>query len=176
MTTSPNKRRNRIRTAVVTGLMATSALGTAGSALAEGNPTYDQPYEQRNAYNTQFGISEQCSPQSEEFRFRFYYRPNYGGAWINIGKSIWDLKSVSDGSTSNPLTFCGGPSDGRGQIVANNSASAYNWFEGYCGVVYYYKGYGAGATDTQFDYFSPRSGRNLGPTANNNRSIQFIRC
>ncbi|MET9349971.1 hypothetical protein [Streptomyces termitum] len=176
MKSSPHKRRSRLRTAVVAGLVAVSALGTSGSALAEGNPLYDQPYEQRNAYNEQFGISEQCSPQSEEFRFRFYYRSNYGGAWINIGKSIWDLKSVSDGSTSYPLTFCGGPSDGMRQIVANNAASAYNWFEGYCGVVYYYAGYGAGATDRQFDYFSPRSGRNLGPTANNNRSIQFIRC
>lgn len=61
------------------------------------------------------------------------------------------------GDGAHPRTFCGGPSDGWGQAVANNSASAYSWYEGYCATVSSYKCY-AGTSSGLFDTFSPRSG------------------
>ncbi|WP_030200053.1 hypothetical protein [Streptomyces sp. NRRL S-87] len=174
MTNSQPTRRNRLRTAVVAGLMAATALGTAGTALAEGNPTEDHAYNQWQAVNAE-GQTEMCAEHSDAFRFRFYFRPDYGGAWVNIGQNIWDLKSEPTGFGPRPLLFCGGSSDGKGQQVANNSASAYNWYDGYCGKVYYYAGY-QGASQGLVDDIWPRSGKTLGPTRNNNRSIAFRTC
>ncbi|MFC9594788.1 hypothetical protein [Streptomyces sp. NPDC056944] len=175
MKNTRSKRRNRLRTAVVAGLMAAASLGTVPSALAESNPIIDNDYDQWWSQNTDLGVSDRCADWSYNHRFRFYYRPGYGGAFINIGHNLWDLKAVYRGDGAHPLTFCGGPSDGWGQEVANNSASAYNWYEGYCATVYYYKGY-AGASSGLFDTFSPRSGHDLGRTRNNNRSIEFANC
>ncbi|MFJ5778967.1 hypothetical protein [Streptomyces sp. NPDC093094] len=170
----PQRRGHRIRRLAAASLTAVAVLAGASPALAEGDPTTGGAYDQWQATNSS-GQTEQCAEHSDDFRFRFYYRQNYGGAWVNIGANIWDLKSEPTGYGSRPLLFCGGSSDGKGQQVANNSASAYNWYDGYCATVYYYAGY-SGASQGLFDTYSPRSGHNLGATRNNNRSIEFARC
>ncbi|MBO1331374.1 hypothetical protein [Streptomyces sp. VRA16 Mangrove soil] len=173
------KREHRLRVALLRWtavcLSALALFAAAPSASAEEDPRIDRNAEIWFAYNEEEGIEHRCAEHSDYFRFRFYYRSNYGGAFINIGQPIWDLKSVSNTSYSAPLLFCGGPSDGRGQEVANNAASAYNWYIGYCATSYYYKGY-QGASSGYADTLSPRTGRNLGVTANNNRSVNFASC
>jgi hypothetical protein len=158
-------------------MAATALLAAAPTAAAEGNPTLDRAYAQFNDYNEAEGKSHQCSDHSEEFRFRFYYRTGYRGNFVNIGKPIWDLLSEPTGYGSRPLVFCGGPENGDGwrQQVGNNSASAYNWYVGYCATVYYYAGF-QGAGQGLAETFSPRTGRDLGVTRNDNRSVNFVSC
>ncbi|MFJ5546498.1 hypothetical protein [Streptomyces sp. NPDC093225] len=171
-------RRSRLRAVVATGALAVTAavaLSTAPPALAEANPTLDGNYDTWDAYDLEENKPERCADTSDLFRFRFYFNSNYGGSFINIGHPIWDLLAVYMGSGPQPLRFCGGPSAGMDQVVGNNAASGYNWYEGYCATVYYYHGY-AGAKEGLADEFSPRSGHNLGPTYNENRSINFRPC
>ncbi|MFJ5548891.1 hypothetical protein [Streptomyces sp. NPDC093225] len=101
-----------------------------------------------------------CAEHSEAFRFRFSFRPDYGGAWVNIGQNVFVLKSGPTGFGSRPLLFCGGSGDGTGQQVANNSASAYDWYEGYCGKVSYYAGYQGASRGLVDDIRSGSSVRN----------------
>ncbi|MEU2234865.1 hypothetical protein [Streptomyces vietnamensis] len=68
-----------------------------------------------------------------------------------------------------PLRFCGNTGSGSGQVAGNNAASAYNWYDGYVGTVYYSAGY-KGISDT----VGARSGMStLWNTRNDNRSIRF---
>ncbi|MGW1198847.1 hypothetical protein ACWD4B_23875 [Streptomyces sp. NPDC002536] len=168
MNSVPVKRRTRLAS-VLTGAVAAAALSVAASpAFAEGDPTGESTYNN----NLTVLSMEKCAEHSEDFRFRFYYHSDYKGAWVNVGHPIYDLKAIGQGDGSYPaLYFCGGTGDGAGQQVANNAASAYNWFNAYCGTVYYNHGY-RGAQD---DIFS-RSGANLTNTKNNDRSVNFRPC
>lgn len=162
------KRRGRLA-AALTGAVATAALSFASPAHAEGDPSI--AVDSNNADSAQ--SMERCAPNSDEFRFRFFYHADFKGAWVNVGHPIYDLTSLDFGvgHSAPPLTFCN-TGDGGGQQVANNSASAYNWYEGYCANVYYSAGY-RGPMDSIFH----RSGGNLsGNTRNNNRSINFSHC
>ncbi|MFE5594340.1 hypothetical protein [Streptomyces sp. NPDC056549] len=164
---SPTPSRRRLRTALVAAVMGASAFTGSGMAHAEGDPTAWISSDEDTIMSM-----ETCASQSEEFRFRFYYSPNYQGAWVNVGHNIYDLLNLKmTASPARPLYFCGGTGSGSGQRAGNNSASAYNWYEGYIGTVYYSAGY-KGA----FDMVGTRSGiSTLWNTRNNNRSIQFSR-
>jgi len=61
-----------------------------------------------------------------------------------------------------------GPGAGGGTPVGNNSASARNTYSNRTLSIYYYADAGGPR-----DVLSPRSGRNLGVTANNNRSFRI---
>ncbi|MER8184708.1 hypothetical protein [Kitasatospora sp. NPDC094015] len=158
--------RGRVRTAAFAGFLAVAALSASGVAHAEGDPT-------RGGASETYTNPEQCADQSEEFRFRFYYNSNYGGAWVNIGHSLPDLARLEPGGSypgTYPMGFCD-KGNGAGQNVANNAASAYNWYRGYCATVHYNSWY-RGATDQIF----PNNGTNLSATYNNNKSISFAAC
>lgn len=149
--------------------MAATALSLAAPAYAEGDPTSE--VDSNGASTIQ--SPDRCAQYSDEFRFRFFYHADYKGAWVNVGHPVYDLKSVDFGvGNSHPaLTFCDGTGDGGGQQVANNSASAYNWYDGYCANVYYSAGYRGPR-----DIVPARNGGNLNQTKNNNRSVNFSRC
>ncbi|MFE9421727.1 hypothetical protein ACFYNO_02055 [Kitasatospora sp. NPDC006697] len=165
-------RRARLRTAAA-GAVAAVALSLAGPlalaspAMAEGDPTGFLASNGSDA----FFSPETCAGSSDVFRFRFYYHTGYRGAWVNVGHNFSDLTSfyVSDGMSYASLNFCDGTGDGAGQGAGNNSASAYNWYNGYKANVYYSHNY-TGSYET----FYPNSGRDLGVTRNNNRSIEFF--
>ncbi|WP_327067705.1 hypothetical protein [Kitasatospora sp. NBC_01302] len=155
----------RLRAAAVAGALAVTTLSFAGTAMAEGNPTI---MVGSNGDDT-IMLPDACADHTDQFRFRFYYHAGYQGAWINVGHPIADMTSIPiGGGNSYPaLTFCSN-GDGGGQRVANNSASAYNWFDHYGATVYYSKNFSGG-----FDRILPNSGMNLDATKNNNRSINF---
>ncbi|MEU1308421.1 hypothetical protein ABZ419_05920 [Streptomyces cinnamoneus] len=166
MPISTAKRRGRLRAAAFAGIFTAATLSGAGIASAEGDPT-------RGGASDTYTSPEQCADQSEEFRFRFYYNSNYGGAWVNIGHSLPDLARLEPGG-SYPSTYAMGFCDkgnGAGKNVANNAASAFNWYRGYCATVHYNSWY-RGATDQIY----PNTGENLSATKNNNRSISFRAC
>lgn len=167
MQTSTTSRRRRLRTALVAAVMGASALSGTGMAHAEGDPTAWISSDEMTIMSM-----ETCAGQSEEYRFRLYYSPNYSGAWVNIGHNIYDMMYLKmPYSDPTPLRFCPNTGSGSGQSAANNAASAYNWYEGYIGTVYYSAGY-KGA----FDMVGTRSGMStLWNTRNDNRSIQFSR-
>lgn len=162
---SAPKLRGRTRAAVLAGLVTAAALVTMTPALAQNDPTV------KSASNDVYTLEDpaKCAGQTEEMRFRFYYHQDGQGAWINIGHPVYDLKSISNGFGYNALYFCPNTGDGSGQMVANNAASAMNWYEGYGAKVCYSAGYQGNC-----DYISPRSGMGiLKYTKNNNRSIDF---
>ncbi|MEV7419133.1 hypothetical protein [Streptomyces sp. NPDC089919] len=163
----PSSTRRRLRTAAVTALLAATTVATGGIAHAESNPTIDL---NSNGDDTTLSM-EKCAEHSEDFRFRFYYSPDYKGAWVNVGHNIYDMKSIDvTAAPDRALYFCDNGAGG-GQQAANNAASAYNWYEGYEATIFYSLGY-RGAWDT----VRPRSGISLLPnTRNNNRSINFRR-
>ncbi|MET9350110.1 hypothetical protein [Streptomyces termitum] len=160
------------------GLTALSLAVSAVPAAAESNPMIEGDYKQWDAVEVVNGNSfpARCADHTEQFRFRFYYSPNYQGAFINIGHPLYDLLAVYAGDGAHPLKFCGGEgAAGWGQNVGNNAASVYNWYDGYCGTVYYYAGYNRkGAYKTYW----PHSGGNLQDVGlrNDNRSIDFANC
>ncbi|MGW1198848.1 hypothetical protein ACWD4B_23880 [Streptomyces sp. NPDC002536] len=158
----------RFATAIA-GVVAAATLSVAAPAYAEGDPT---DVVDTNGDDTIMS-PDRCDGHQDRFRFAFYYHSDYKGASVFVGHPIYDLKSISvgAGNTYPPLRYCEGTGDGAGQQVANNAASAYNWFEGYCATVYYNQGY-RGAQDD----ISSRSGANLTGTNNNNRSINFRHC
>ncbi|CAM5309327.1 hypothetical protein [Streptomyces tanashiensis] len=166
MQTSTTSRR-RLRAALVAAVMGASAFSGAGMAHAEGDPTAWISSDEMTIMSM-----ETCANQSEEYRFRLYYSPDYKGAWVNIGHNIYDMLALKmPYSPARPLYFCPNTGTGSGQVAGNNAASAYNWYEGYIGTVYYSAGY-KGA----FDMVGARSGHStLWNTRNDNRSIQFSR-
>lgn len=158
--------RRSLRSALVAALMGASALSGAGLAHAESDPTIDV---NSNAESTLLSM-EKCADHSEEFRFRFYYSPEYQGAWVNVGHNIYDLMYIKMMySPAYPLHFCENGSGG-GQQVANNAASAYNWYEGYVGTIHTSAGYKG-----DWEMIGPRSGHAVLNTRNDNRSIEFSR-
>ncbi|MEU5425042.1 hypothetical protein AB0H73_05465 [Streptomyces olivoreticuli] len=162
--------KNRRRfAAALTGAVATAALSLAAPAYAEGDPT---AFSDANGDDT-IESPDRCDGHQDRFRFAFYYHSDYKGALVFVGHPVYDLKSINVGAGNSypPLRFCEGTGDGAGQQVANNAASAYNWFDGYCANIYYSAGY-RGPKDT----ISSRSGGNLNSTRNNNRSINFNHC
>ncbi|WP_329498672.1 hypothetical protein [Kitasatospora herbaricolor] len=166
MSASVAKRISPLRALAFAGALAAASLLTAGTAAAEGNPVEGVDWDTATS-------SHKCADQSDQFRFRFYYNSNQAGAWINIGHSVYDLKSVEIGGSGGgyqALYFCD-KGNGAGQYVANNAASAYNWFLGYCATVHYNSGY-RGAEEHVY----PNNGINLTSTKNNNRSINFEAC
>jgi len=90
----------------------------------------------------------------------FFYAANLGGA-----RAAFD--------TGNEPDLLGyyfpGPGAGAGTPVGNNSASARNTYFNKTLIVFYSPAFRSGPTDT----LSPRSQRNLGATANNNRSFRI---
>ncbi|MEV5507274.1 hypothetical protein [Streptomyces orinoci] len=169
MPTMTVKRRARIA-AALTGAVAAVALSFGGPAYAENDPTV--AIDSNNSDSIESPAA--CDGHSDDFRFRFYYHSNYQGAWVNVGHPVYDLTSLDFGvgHTAPPLRFCPGTGDGSGQQAANNSASVYNWYDGYCANVYYSAGYRG-----PVDHFGPSSGGNLSGTLNNNnRSINFTHC
>lgn len=157
--------RRRLRTALVAAVMGASALSGTGMAHAEGDPTAWISSDEDTIMSM-----ETCAAHSDQFRFRLYYSPNYSGAWVNVGHNIYDLLALKMPYTpARPLYFCSGTGSGSGQAAGNNAASAYNWYDGYVGTVYYSAGY-KGVSDT----VGARSGMStLWNTRNDNRSIQF---
>lgn len=159
---------SRLRAITVTGILLTATLASAGSASAN-DPTFDVG---SNGADTLQNMAR-CADHTEEFRFRFYYSAGYTGAWVNVGHNIYDLKAIAMGGSGggyHPLRFCD-KGNGAGQNVANNSASAYNWYSGYCGTVHYSAGYKGASEKIWWG-----SGQNLTSTKNNNRSISFSQC
>ncbi|MFI6685656.1 hypothetical protein [Streptomyces sp. NPDC050485] len=167
MTATVSKRRALVHAAALAGTLVAMSLPVAGTAAAEGNPTYEL---NSNGADTTESM-EACADHSDQFRFRFYYHAGEAGAWINVGHPIYDLKSIYIGVGGNQtLHYCDN-GDGAGQVVANNAASAHNWYDGYCAQVFYSAGY-KGAKEV----VSSHSGINLTSTKNNNRSINFYGC
>ncbi|MER7952416.1 hypothetical protein ABTY59_33995 [Streptomyces sp. NPDC096079] len=165
MQTSTTPRRS-LRAAVVAAVMGASAFTGTGMAHAEGDPTAWVSTDEMTIMSM-----EKCASQSEEYRFRLYYSPNYAGAWVNIGHPIYDMLALKmPYSPARPLYFCDGTGSGGGQAAGNNAASAYNWYEGYVGTLYYSAGY-KGASEM----IGPRSGHSVLSLRNDNRSIQFSR-
>ncbi|MCX5388487.1 hypothetical protein [Streptomyces sp. NBC_00094] len=158
--------RSRLRAATLAGLLALLPVAATNVAMAEGNPTTPTSSDFDS-----YWPPEKCADASEEFRFRFYYNSDFG-AWVNIGRSIYDLAALSEGGTgsSQVLILCE-KGNGDGKRAANNSASTYNWYRDYCSVVYYKSGY-KGLADPVY----PNSGGNLYHTYNNNKSIKFSSC
>ncbi|MGI5340749.1 hypothetical protein ACQEVS_26815 [Streptomyces sp. CA-181903] len=167
MLVSTAARRHRLRSMTLAGLLTAATLGGIGTAGAEGNPTGRSDYDYTTYQNP-----ERCADQSEEFRFRFYFNSGYGGAWTNIGHPMHDLTVMHVGGDAGdvPLRYCD-KGKGAGQVVGNNSASAYNWYRGYCATVFYNSWY-RGASDR----IAPNNGMNLSATYNNNKSIDFEAC
>ncbi|MEU7019628.1 hypothetical protein ABZ990_03075 [Streptomyces sp. NPDC046203] len=164
--------------AIVAGVLtALSMTLSAAPAMAQNNPMIEGDYDQWWAVETDgtTTFSARCADHTEQQRFRFYYSPNYQGAFINIGHPLYDLLAVYAGDGAHPLTFCGGGGAGWGQNVGNNAASVYNWYNGYCGTVYYYAGYNRKGA---YKSYWPNSGGNLQDAGlrNNNRSIEFSNC
>ncbi|MFF7775184.1 hypothetical protein ACFZCG_12190 [Streptomyces tanashiensis] len=165
MQTSTTSRR-RLRTALVAAVMGASAFTGTGMAHAEGDPTAWISNDEMTIMSM-----ETCANQSEEYRFRLFYSPDYKGAWVNIGHPIYDMLALKmPYSDPRPLYFCGGTGTGSGQRAGNNAGSAYNYYEGYIGTLYYSAGY-KGA----FEMIGARSGHTLLNLRNNNRSIEFSR-
>lgn len=172
------KKSGRKSAAVVAGVLTAFSLAvSAVPAAAQNNPMTEGDYDQWWAVETVGGVSSSaaCADNANQFKFRFYYSPNYQGAFINIGHPLYDLLAVYAGDGAHPLKFCGGGGSGRGQNVGNNSASVYNDYEGYCGTVYYYAGYNRKGA---YKSYWPHSGGNLQDVGlrNDNRSIDFSNC
>ncbi|MFE7602434.1 hypothetical protein [Streptomyces sp. NPDC057494] len=164
---TPTPSRRRLRTALVAAVMGASAFTGSGMAHAESDPTAYSSSDEMTIMSM-----EKCNSGSTDFKFRLYYSPNYQGAWVNIGHSIYDMLALKmPASPARPLRFCDNTGSGSGQAAGNNAASAYNGYEGYIGTIYYSAGY-KGA----FDMIGTREGfSTLWNTRNNNRSIQFSR-
>ncbi|GGY42251.1 hypothetical protein [Streptomyces tanashiensis] len=173
--TSPQRTR-RIRMAALVGVLAAASLSlTATPASAEDNPMRDSNYDQWWDLEPDGSTFSRCADHTDKFRFRFYYNSDYAGSWINIGHPLWDLLNVYRGDGPHALTFCDGKGNGAGQVVGNNAASVYNWYDGFCGTVYYNSGYNRKGP---YRTYSPRSGGNLADAGlkNENRSIEFATC
>ncbi|MFI6685660.1 hypothetical protein [Streptomyces sp. NPDC050485] len=166
-TTTP-VRRSRLGAAAAAAFTAVAALSFATPAHAEGDPTLAVD---SNGGDT-MQAPEKCAEHTDQFRFRFYYHSGNQGAWVNVGHPVYDLKYIDMGAPPlQPLKFCPGTGDGALQPIANNAASVFNWYQAYCGTVYYSAGY-KGASETIFH----GSGANLTSAKNNNRSINFTSC
>lgn len=125
------------------------------------------------------GEENQMSPEAcsktqaaSTFKFAIYYNSNYGGAYRNIGYSVWDFADERIGGApqggTQPLNFCHGGS-GNLQGIKNNAASAKNKHSTYYSVVYFNSGYKGNS-----DWISPGTGwSKLSGTYNENASFAW---
>jgi hypothetical protein len=124
------------------------------------------------------GFENQMSPEAceksqaaSDFKYAIYYNSNYGGAYRNIGYSVWDFADERIGGApqggTQPLKFCHG-GNGNLQGIKNNAASVKNKHSTYYAVTYYNSGYKGSA-----DWSSPRSQTNLSVTKNENASFAW---
>jgi hypothetical protein len=116
---------------------------------------------------------EACSKTQAEsaFKYAIYYNSNHGGAYRNIGYSVYDFADERIGGSSQgglqPLNFCHG-GNGNGQGIKNNAASVKNKHTTYYAVTYFNSGYKGSA-----DWVGPSVGRNLSVTYNENASFAW---
>lgn len=149
---------------MASGLLAVAAvMGVAPSANAVDDTL--------NLYSP-----EACkSPHSSGFKFHIFYNSGQGGAYRNIGYSVYNFDSVPDGvdGVTTPLRFCeigaSAPWPGSGQRIKNNAASGENEHYKYWAHVYYYSGY-KGAKDSMAPYQHIDQFRNV---YNENASFQW---
>ncbi|WP_329133424.1 hypothetical protein OG552_15905 [Streptomyces sp. NBC_01476] len=125
------------------------------------------------------GLENQESPEAcqktqaaSTFKFAIYYNSNYGGAYRNIGYSVYDFADERIGGAPQgglqPLLFCHGGA-GNLQGIKNNAASAKNKHPTYYSVVYYNSGYKGDS-----DWIAPNSGwSQLAGTYNENASFAW---
>ncbi|WP_405899177.1 hypothetical protein OG242_18165 [Streptomyces sp. NBC_00727] len=125
------------------------------------------------------GAENQDSPEAcvksqsaSTFKFAIYYNSNYGGAYRNIGYSVWDFADERIGGSpqagTQPLLFCHG---GNGNLtgIKNNAASARNKHSTYYSVVYFNSGYKGNS-----DWIAPGTGwSQLSNTYNDNASFAW---
>ncbi|MFF7792134.1 hypothetical protein [Streptomyces sp. NPDC007991] len=124
------------------------------------------------------GYENQMSPEACEksqatstFKYAIYYNSDFGGAYRNVGYSVWDFADERIGGApqggTQPLKFCHGGS-GNLQGIKNNAASVKNKHSTYYAVTYFNSGYKGSA-----DWASPRSQSNLSVTKNENASFAW---
>ncbi|MEU6331946.1 MULTISPECIES: hypothetical protein [unclassified Streptomyces] len=97
--------------------------------------------------------AEACKrPSQSKFKFHIYHNTAQGGAWRNIGYSVYNFADVPDGvvGAASPLRFCNSGS-GSGKGIKNNAASGENSHYKYLARVYYNSGY-KGAQDVMGPY------------------------
>ncbi|WP_432062286.1 hypothetical protein [Streptomyces sp. S1] len=116
---------------------------TTTAAIALG-VSITSPAQANTGLENQQSIETCKSQASSTFKFALYYNSNYGGAWRNIGYSVWDFADEPIGGQGQaglePLRYC--PSGaGANQDIKNNAASAKNKHSSYYAVVYYNSGY-----------------------------------
>jgi hypothetical protein len=126
--------------AVVAGAASTAlmlSLVVAPSALAD-DPAAD---------NYNLLSNEACyDPPASKFKFHIFYNSGQGGAYRNIGYSVYDFNALRPGDGhAYPLKFCPGgvsnPWPGSNQRVKNNAASGENEHYKYTARVYFNSGY-----------------------------------
>lgn len=117
------------------------SIAIAPSAQADGNT------------DNIFSIEVCKDPYASKFKLHLYYNSGQGGAYRNIGYSVYDFSSVKIGGsdpTVHVMRFCklgvSNPWPGSGQPVKNNSASGENEHYKYTARVYFNSGY-KGAQD-----------------------------
>lgn len=85
-------------------------------------------------------------PSTSDFKFHIYYNSGQGGAWRNIGYSVYDFNALRPGDGhAHPLRFCNigasNPWPGSLQNIKNNAASGENDHYKYWARVYFHSGY-----------------------------------
>ncbi|KAK1185259.1 hypothetical protein B7755_048580 [Streptomyces sp. NBS 14/10] len=92
-------------------------------------------------------------PFASKFKLHLYYNSGQGGAYRNIGYSVYDFSAVKIGGsdpTVHVMKFCqlgvSNPWPGSGQRLKNNAASGENEHYKYMARVYFNSGY-KGAQD-----------------------------
>ncbi|MFG2142611.1 hypothetical protein ACGFRG_00170 [Streptomyces sp. NPDC048696] len=98
-----------------------------------------------NDYNL-WGEDTCADPSASGFGFHIYFNSGQGGAYRNIGYSVYDFDSMKASDTSyHYLPFCelgaSRPWPGSGQHVKNNAASGNNTHSSYSATVYFYSGF-----------------------------------
>jgi hypothetical protein len=148
------------------------ALAAAVVAMGLGMATPVHADSGNTGYENQMS-PEACekSQSASDFKYAIYYNSNYGGAYRNVGYSVWDFADERIGGApqggTQPLKFCHG-GNGNLQGIKNNAASVKNKHTTYYAVTYYNSGYKGSA-----DWTSPRGQNNLSVTKNENASFAW---
>lgn len=112
------------------------------------------PSAQANGNEENIMSMEVCKdPYASKFKLHLYYNSGQGGAYRNIGYSVYDFSAVKIGGsdpTVHVMKFCSlgvsNPWPGSGQRLKNNAASGENEHYKYMARVYFNSGY-KGAQD-----------------------------
>ncbi|MFJ8085227.1 hypothetical protein ACIQ6Y_31975 [Streptomyces sp. NPDC096205] len=88
-------------------------------------------------------------PGASAFKLALYYNSSQGGAWRNIGYSVYDFGALRPGGDwpgTHPLRFCvingaSSPWPGSGLNIKNNAASGENFHYKYYARIYFNSGY-----------------------------------